>query len=236
MDRVPAGLTLISGLGRKREQDPTGQLREAVQLYPPGPPRSIDGCRLCHQPAAMGGRFQGQVKANHRPSLASGGEAKGQDRLGEPRVRGQITFGIRLDHGHRPCGHRAQPSGNLAGLVGRQRWIGKGPTALGSRHRATDDQPVVVVPVALDCGELIAQRAKLDTACMVTQEHCHRMSRALPAVNGAGRVSLGRRAHDLVTARLLRLRTRWERRNDIHEAFLGPAVCLSTHRHVQRLC
>jgi hypothetical protein len=28
----------------------------------------------------------------------------------------------------------------------------------------------------------------------------------------------------------------WERRDDIHEAFLGLAVCLITHRHVQRLC
>jgi transposase len=33
-----------------------------------------------------------------------------------------------------------------------------------------------------------------------------------------------------------RLRTRWERRADIHEAFLGLATCLITHRHVQRLC
>jgi transposase len=33
-----------------------------------------------------------------------------------------------------------------------------------------------------------------------------------------------------------RLRIRWERRDDIHEAFLGVAVCLITHRHVQRLC
>ncbi|WP_408057062.1 IS5 family transposase [Streptomyces changanensis] len=33
-----------------------------------------------------------------------------------------------------------------------------------------------------------------------------------------------------------RLRTRWERRDDIHEAFLGLATCLITHRHVQRLC
>ncbi|MFJ9130363.1 IS5 family transposase [Streptomyces sp. NPDC102340] len=32
------------------------------------------------------------------------------------------------------------------------------------------------------------------------------------------------------------LRIRWERRDDIHEAFLGLAVCLITHRHVQRLC
>ncbi|MET7276526.1 transposase [Streptomyces flaveolus] len=35
---------------------------------------------------------------------------------------------------------------------------------------------------------------------------------------------------------LRRLRFRWERRDDIHEAFLGLAVCLITHRHVQRLC
>ncbi|MCX5060202.1 IS5 family transposase [Streptomyces sp. NBC_00461] len=33
-----------------------------------------------------------------------------------------------------------------------------------------------------------------------------------------------------------RLRIRWERRDDIHEAVLGLAVCLITHRHVQRLC
>ncbi len=33
-----------------------------------------------------------------------------------------------------------------------------------------------------------------------------------------------------------RLRIRWERRDDIHEAFLGLAVRLITHRHVQRLC
>ncbi len=30
-----------------------------------------------------------------------------------------------------------------------------------------------------------------------------------------------------------RLRIRWERRDDIHEAFLGLAVCLITHRHAQ---
>ncbi|MGW7283325.1 IS5 family transposase [Streptomyces sp. NPDC054844] len=33
-----------------------------------------------------------------------------------------------------------------------------------------------------------------------------------------------------------RLRIRWERRDDIHEAFLGLAVCLIPQRHVQRLC
>ncbi|MDQ0798258.1 transposase [Streptomyces sp. B1I3] len=33
-----------------------------------------------------------------------------------------------------------------------------------------------------------------------------------------------------------RLRVRRERRDDIHEAFLGLATCLITHRHVQRLC
>ncbi|SOD67468.1 Transposase DDE domain-containing protein [Streptomyces sp. 1222.2] len=33
-----------------------------------------------------------------------------------------------------------------------------------------------------------------------------------------------------------RLRIRWERRDDIHEALLGLAACLITHRHVQRLC
>ncbi|EFD71855.1 transposase [Streptomyces lividans TK24] len=32
-----------------------------------------------------------------------------------------------------------------------------------------------------------------------------------------------------------RLRIRWERRDDIHEAFLGLAVRLITHRHVRRL-
>lgn len=33
-----------------------------------------------------------------------------------------------------------------------------------------------------------------------------------------------------------RPRVRWERRDDTHEAFLGLAACLITHRHVQRLC
>jgi hypothetical protein len=33
-----------------------------------------------------------------------------------------------------------------------------------------------------------------------------------------------------------RLRIRRERRDDIHEAFLGLATCLITHRHAQRLC
>ncbi|MGW4027683.1 IS5/IS1182 family transposase, partial [Streptomyces sp. NPDC005009] len=33
-----------------------------------------------------------------------------------------------------------------------------------------------------------------------------------------------------------RLRIRWERRDDIHEAFPGLATCLITHRRVQRLC
>jgi hypothetical protein len=33
-----------------------------------------------------------------------------------------------------------------------------------------------------------------------------------------------------------RLRIRWERRDDIQEAFLGLAVCRITHRHVKRLC
>ncbi|OEJ28746.1 transposase [Streptomyces agglomeratus] len=33
-----------------------------------------------------------------------------------------------------------------------------------------------------------------------------------------------------------RLRIRWERRDDIHEALLGLATCLITHRNVQRLC
>ncbi|CAL9677506.1 IS5 family transposase ISBugl2 [Streptomyces sp. enrichment culture] len=33
-----------------------------------------------------------------------------------------------------------------------------------------------------------------------------------------------------------RFRIRWERRDDIHEAFLGLATWLITHRHVQRLC
>lgn len=33
-----------------------------------------------------------------------------------------------------------------------------------------------------------------------------------------------------------RLRIRWERRDDIHEVFLGLVTCLITHRHVQRLC
>jgi hypothetical protein len=33
-----------------------------------------------------------------------------------------------------------------------------------------------------------------------------------------------------------RLRVRWERRDDIHEALLGLATCIITWRHVTRLC
>ena len=33
-----------------------------------------------------------------------------------------------------------------------------------------------------------------------------------------------------------RLRIRWERRDDVHEAFLGLATCIITHRYVSRLC
>jgi hypothetical protein len=33
-----------------------------------------------------------------------------------------------------------------------------------------------------------------------------------------------------------RLRIRWERRDDIHEAFLGLATYMITFRHVARLC
>jgi transposase len=33
-----------------------------------------------------------------------------------------------------------------------------------------------------------------------------------------------------------RLRTRWERRDDIHEAFLGVATCIITHRRLIALC
>lgn len=33
-----------------------------------------------------------------------------------------------------------------------------------------------------------------------------------------------------------RLRIRWERRDDMHEAFLGLATCIITYRHIRRLC
>ena len=33
-----------------------------------------------------------------------------------------------------------------------------------------------------------------------------------------------------------RLRIRWERRDDIHEAFLGLATCIICYRHIQRFC
>jgi IS5 family transposase len=33
-----------------------------------------------------------------------------------------------------------------------------------------------------------------------------------------------------------RLRIRWERRDDMHEAFLNLATCIITYRHVRRLC
>lgn len=33
-----------------------------------------------------------------------------------------------------------------------------------------------------------------------------------------------------------RLRIRWERRDDMHEAFLSLTTCIITYRHVVRLC
>ena len=33
-----------------------------------------------------------------------------------------------------------------------------------------------------------------------------------------------------------RLRIRWERRDDIHEAFLDLATCIITYRHLAQLC
>jgi IS5 family transposase len=33
-----------------------------------------------------------------------------------------------------------------------------------------------------------------------------------------------------------RLRIRWERRDDMHEALLNLATCIITYRHVRRLC
>lgn len=53
-----------------------------------------------------------------------------------------------------------------------------------------------------------------------------------------GYLPLGRRAADPTSwlHGFRRLRIRWERLDDIHEAFLGLATCLITHRHVQRLC
>ncbi|MEU5853394.1 transposase, partial [Saccharopolyspora shandongensis] len=33
-----------------------------------------------------------------------------------------------------------------------------------------------------------------------------------------------------------RLRIRWERRDDIHEAFLGLATCIICYRHIKTLC
>lgn len=33
-----------------------------------------------------------------------------------------------------------------------------------------------------------------------------------------------------------RLRIRWERRDDIHEAFLGLATCVICYRHIKILC
>ncbi len=55
--------------------------------------------------------------------------------------------------------------------------------------------------------------------------------------HGTG-LGTSRRVVERTIARLhgfRRLRIRRERRDDIHEAFLSLAVCLITHRHVQRL-
>ena len=120
--------------------------------------------------------LQGQVNTNHRHALAPIGEAEAQNRLDEPGVRRQLAFGIATGRGHCLSGHRAQPGGHLTGLVGQQTWISERPTALGSRHLSTDDQPVVVVRVSRGGGELVAQGPELDAAHMITQKHDRRMS------------------------------------------------------------
>ncbi|TWF92230.1 hypothetical protein FHX80_12550 [Streptomyces brevispora] len=51
-----------------------------------------------------------------------------------------------------------------------------------------------------------------------------------------GRLPRGRRTHQTWFHGFRCLRIRWERRDDNHEAFLGLAVYLITHRHVKRLC
>ncbi|MFB7475079.1 transposase [Kitasatospora sp. NPDC056184] len=63
-----------------------------------------------------------------------------------------------------------------------------------------------------------------------------RPPRSTPRIRGLG-------AHRWVVERAIawlhgfrRLRIRWERRDDIHEAFLGLATSLITHRNARRLC
>lgn len=53
-----------------------------------------------------------------------------------------------------------------------------------------------------------------------------------PARIKATSASVGRRARDRWLHGLRRLRVRCERRDDVHEASLGLATCLITHRHV----
>ncbi|WP_434447538.1 transposase [Lentzea sp. E54] len=55
--------------------------------------------------------------------------------------------------------------------------------------------------------------------------------------HGSGRHNqVGRGAHDRVYHGMRRLRIRWERRDDIHETFLGLATCVICCRHVKSLC
>ena len=48
----------------------------------------------------------------------------------------------------------------------------------------------------------------------------------------AGRLAEGHAQH----YGMRRLRIRWERRDDIHEALLGLATCIITWRHIKILC
>jgi hypothetical protein len=191
------GAPLISESGKQPEQGPIGPLREATQPCRAVPPRRTGRRPPAHHPAAMevqppgtGGREApprcrpavAPLSPRCRPAVASLGEAESQDRFDGPSVRRQPAFGIRAGHSHRPRGHRAQPIGHLPSLMGEHTRIGEGPAALGSRHRSTDEQPVVVVRVTSDLGELITQRAEFDTARTIAQEHSRRMSRAPPAL------------------------------------------------------
>lgn len=93
------------------------------------------------------------MHADHCTVVTLTDEAEGQDRLDEPRVRGQVAVGILPGRLNRPRSHRAQPSGHLTGLIGQQTRIGERPDALRSRRSAADDQPVVIIGVAADLGE-----------------------------------------------------------------------------------
>lgn len=87
--------------------------------------------------------------------------AEGHNRLQEVKVRLRARQHCSTDS--------AQPRRDLTRLIGQKAGVSEGPTALERGHLTPDDQPVVVILVAADHRELIAQRTQLDAMFVISE-------------------------------------------------------------------